>query len=69
MYVGDVKIYKHMLGTRFPQGTCVGEWRKNELKNIQHAILYYTSMVSYYDNTAAAETGRSTDRGSDNKSN
>ena len=31
--------------TRFPSGTCVGEWRKNDLKTIQHVILYYTHRV------------------------
>ena len=35
-------------GTRF-SGMCLGEWRKNELKNVQHAILYHTHMTSYYD--------------------
>ena len=38
--------------TRFLSGTCLGEWRKNELKNIQHAILYHTyayDIILYYD--------------------
>ena len=39
-------VYKY---ARLPSGTCLGEWRKNELKNIQHAILYHTHMMSYYD--------------------
>ena len=34
------EIYIHIIYTyiytRFPSGTCLGEWRKNELKNIQH---------------------------------
>ena len=27
----------------------IGEWRKNELEHIQHAILYHTHTISYYD--------------------
>ena len=35
--------------TRLPFGTCLWEWRKNELKNIERAILYRTHIVSYHD--------------------
>ena len=35
--------------TRFPSGTCLEEWRKNELQNIHHAILHHTRMTSCYD--------------------
>ena len=37
-----------VLSTRFPSGTCLGEWRKNESKNMQHEILYNAHMI-YYD--------------------
>ena len=35
--------------TKFSSGTCLREWRKNELKNIQHAILYHTHMILHYN--------------------
>ena len=35
----STRIYKY---TRFPSETCLGEWRKNDLKTIPHAILYHT---------------------------
>ena len=35
--------------TRFPSGTCLREWRKNEQKNVQHETLYHTHMISCYD--------------------
>ena len=45
---GDLNISKYEY-TRFPSGTCLGEWRKNELKNIRHVMLYHTHMISFYD--------------------
>ena len=56
MRLGE-KVYNYQLSfrkigiicsTRFPSGTS-GEWRKNELKNVQHAILYHTRMILYHD--------------------
>ena len=37
-HFNPIYILRSIYITRFPSGTCLGEWRKNELKNIQHAI-------------------------------
>ena len=41
--------YQLYVVTRSLSGTCLGQWRKNELKNTQHSILYNTHKISYYD--------------------
>ena len=47
----DVEELVVVVTTRFPCGKCRGEWRKNDLNNLQHAILYHTHIISYYDLT------------------
>ena len=47
--VPRILSYHAMGSTRFPSVTCLGEWRKNERKNIYNAILYHTHMIPYYD--------------------